>query len=852
MKKLLTILLYLPMLSAAQVTLDGFVYLENQTDHNGIKIIFERTAPSSSTDSVTTDSSGAFTVQLDAGIYNITYSKVGFFNWMLYDQIFYNANTLDTLTLLERTTLLNVPSVFPSIQFAIDVSSDDDTILVAPGTYYENLNLSNKSVFLVSNFFFNNDTSYIASTIIDGNQSDDVVIFGVPPWGDSHSANSILVGFTIKNGNGDGAISIYHASPTLSNLIITENFSSYGTINFNSGFGGGNLLTEANLSNITIVNNYGIGNGVGGIYFGKNNSSSLNNITIVNNTGRGTCYFRPQDSQYLITLTDSKIIGNTSTGNYEGGGITNWSGNAILKNIVIASNTSSGNNNTGGGVVTYNNIYPNSKLIFNNVTITNNHVTTNNTSAGGIFFGTTNNSGSNAILKNSIISSNTGNYGVYVASGNPLINYSDSYNNENGNFYISNQWLGVNVTTNTNGDSCDVYYNIQEDPLFVDIVNGDYNLQATSPCIDAGDANSIYNDPDSTIADMGCFPYFQMISGCTDPAASNYDTAATLDDGSCTYSATCNGDPITGLFIDGIIDDRVTANFDNMNTYDASGNQICRVDQLRIKYREIGTNSWSQKNIGSPTGYDPVTGVCNSTQKTDKIIYNLTPGTTYEWQMKVWYCDQGGTPWVNGPNFTTAGECPNVGNFTAYGANPTKATFTWDASNGIFEFARIKVRVDSISNPQTSDWFNVGGVGVPYGTFTKNKNGLTPGETYKGQARTWCDPNGGAYNALSWTAPPIVWTQPTNRIDGGEAIKNLDIYPNPSRDVFNITFTSEVVQGLRVVVRNVVGEELIVDDLQQFIGEYTKQINLKDNSKGIYLLEIETNEGVINKKLILQ
>ena len=47
-----------------------------------------------------------------------------------------------------------------------------------------------------------------------------------------------------------------------------------------------------------------------------------------------------------------------------------------------------------------------------------------------------------------------------------------------------------------------------------------------------------------------------------------------------------------------------------MNTYDASGNQICRVDQLRIKYREIGTNSWSQKNIGSPTGYDPVTGIC--------------------------------------------------------------------------------------------------------------------------------------------------------------------------------------------------------------------------------------------------
>jgi hypothetical protein len=51
---------------------------------------------------------------------------------------------------------------------------------------------------------------------------------------------------------------------------------------------------------------------------------------------------------------------------------------------------------------------------------------------------------------------------------------------------------------------------------------------------------------------------------------------------------------------------------------------------------------------------------------------------------------------------------------------------------------------------------------------------------------------------------------------------------------------------------NVVVGELINEDLQQFIGEYTKQIGLSNNAKGIYFLEIETNDGVINKKLILQ
>jgi len=289
-----------------------------------------------------------------------------------------------------------------------------------------------------------------------------------------------------------------------------------------------------------------------------------------------------------------------------------------------------------------------------------------------------------------------------------------------------------------------------------------------------------------------------------------------------------------------------------MNTYDANGNQVCRVDQIRIRYREVGTNAWSQKNIASPTGTDPTTGICNSTQKTDKPIRNLTLGTTYEWDVKVWYCSGGNGGWAAGPNFSTAAECPNVGNFAAYGSTPTRATFDWDASNGQYEFVRIKMRVDTLSNPQGSDWFLVGGTGVDYGTNTKNKNGLVAGQTYRGQARTWCDPNGGAYNAVSWTSI-VSWTQPTSsRLEVSNSINNLDVYPNPSRDIFNVSFTSEDVQNLEVRVLNVVGEVVYTEDLTQFVGEYTKVIDLATYTKGIYFLEITTNNGVVNKKLILQ
>ncbi len=92
----------------------------------------------------------------------------------------------------------------------------------------------------------------------------------------------------------------------------------------------------------------------------------------------------------------------------------------------------------------------------------------------------------------------------------------------------------------------------------------------------------------------------------------------------------------------------------------------------------------------------------------------------------------------------------------------------------------------------------------------------------------------------------------TNSQEIDVLIDNIQIFPNPSRDVFNITFISETPQDLKVRVLNIVGGVMIAEDLEQFVGNYTKQINLKENAKGIYLLEIETDDGIISKKLILQ
>ena len=134
----------------------------------------------------------------------------------------------------------------------------------------------------------------------------------------------------------------------------------------------------------------------------------------------------------------------------------------------------------------------------------------------------------------------------------------------------------------------------------------------------------------------------------------------------------------------------------------------------------------------------------------------------------------------------------------------------------------------------------------------KTKNNIPLGNTYRVMYRTWCSPTGGPYRSAGWDGP-VTWTQPsTVRLEGGTTINNLDVYPNPSRDIFNVSFTSEDVQNLDVRVLNVIGEVVYTEDLEQFVGEYTKAIDLATYTKGIYFLEITTNNGVINKKLILQ
>ena len=206
-----------------------------------------------------------------------------------------------------ETTIINVPGDYPTIQAGIDAASDGNTVLVQPGTYYENINFNGKNITVGSLFLTTQDSSYISQTIIDGNQNGSVVTFE-----NVEDTTAVLSGFTITNGYSGyvgGGIDCYYSNPSLDNVTITSNSAIYK--------GGGIYCDHSspNLKNVTISGNSSNFNG-GGIY-SYSSSLNLQKVTITgnfaNSNGGGiSCY---DSSPSLANVT---ITGNSAT---YGGGI---------------------------------------------------------------------------------------------------------------------------------------------------------------------------------------------------------------------------------------------------------------------------------------------------------------------------------------------------------------------------------------------------------------------------------------------------------------------------------------------------------------------------------------------------
>ena len=125
---------------------------------------------------------------------------------------------------------------FATIQKGIDKAGKGDLVEVKAGTYYETIDFKGKAITLRGTD--PNSWLVVAATIIDANGSGNVVTFS-----NSEDGNSVLEGFTIRNGN--TGIYCGKASPTIWNCVITGNKNRKS---------GGGMFNSRSSSAPTVIN----------------------------------------------------------------------------------------------------------------------------------------------------------------------------------------------------------------------------------------------------------------------------------------------------------------------------------------------------------------------------------------------------------------------------------------------------------------------------------------------------------------------------------------------------------------------------------------------------------------------
>ena len=271
--------------------------------------------------------------------------------------------------------------------------------------------------------------------------------------------------------------------------VVIANFTITGGSAENAGCQGGGAISLQNDDN-SVFN-------VNGTFASFDSSNVLlENLYLTENhayNGGGIGVFR------LIGPRINNVIVENNTAKIHGGGIFHHAGVTEISNSVITDNSTQ--NMHGGGISVYVTESERTKLI--NVEITNNNAAF--WGGAAMFYS------ANVDMINTTVSQNTDN------ADNSAIK------NQDGNLSIVNSIVWSNYPNTIDGQSSITYSNVSSstgegninniDPLFVNAEEGDFNIQADSPCRDSG-TSDIDGDGIADITvfqgeapDMGAYEY---------------------------------------------------------------------------------------------------------------------------------------------------------------------------------------------------------------------------------------------------------------------------------------------------------------------------------------------------------
>jgi len=236
-------------------------------------------------------------------------------------------------------TTTRVPADQPTIQAGIDASGGGDLVLVAPGTYVENIDFLGKAITVQSE-------AGAGLTVIDGSEAGTAVIFA-----SGETDASVIDGFTLTNGSGasysgetygGGIFCRSASSPTIVNCTISGNSAE---------FGGGIACYEGSSPTITncsiVVNTATIQDG-GGVYGYEGSSPTITSCVISQNTAEqrgGGIAFEHWCSPVIELCA---IIGNQTYWDGGGGVYLHMNDTPTMADITISENVAGHN---GGGIL---------------------------------------------------------------------------------------------------------------------------------------------------------------------------------------------------------------------------------------------------------------------------------------------------------------------------------------------------------------------------------------------------------------------------------------------------------------------------------------------------------------------
>jgi hypothetical protein len=269
----------------------------------------------------------------------------------------------------------NVPADYRTIQQAIDVAATGDTVLVAEGTYFENLQITSKSITLGSHFLIDGDTSHISRTVIDGSQPQNPDQASVI-WVRWSAEPTVICGFRITGGLGTKALIAGETrvgggiNAVRSSITITDNQITNNSLIADDATGAGIQIRPWEYDSLSIIIRNNLiadnhaeskmtyGGGIGIIQAYQNNFNYLieNNIirhNIVQNTtewkamggGMALAFYLPTSCSQIIR--NNLIIGNEAHCQSSFGG---------AMYILIQESISDGSVDNDAGPYIYNNI----------------------------------------------------------------------------------------------------------------------------------------------------------------------------------------------------------------------------------------------------------------------------------------------------------------------------------------------------------------------------------------------------------------------------------------------------------------------------------------------------------------